>query len=386
MATCSPGLEGLLADELRELGVEGIHEASSAVRFKGSWPDVWRANYWLRTANRVLVELGSCAAGDNEALYQGIRAILLPHRIACLPTRTLLDPARTLAVSATSHRSRLRDTRWVALKVKDAVVDLQRERFGRRASVDTRRPDLPLRVRLHADRATLLLDSSREPLDRRGYRTRSGVAPLRENLAAACVLASGWNGRGPVVDPMCGTGTLLVEAAWWAQGRAPGCLRREWVFSRWPGFEPRMFAKARSAPPGPRRSDGPTRLWGIDRSADAIRSARQNLARAGLASQSVLREGDGHAFSPPAGPGLVATNPAHGERLQLADDQWRLLGDLLKRRYGGWRAVVLAGGESRGKPIGLRPELRLPVRNGPLDARILVFALYEGSLAARAER
>ena len=157
----------------------------------------------------------------------------------------LLTPDRTFAVAATSSGSRLRDTRWIALKVKDAIADAQRARFRRRADVDPRQPDVPLRVWLHDDRATLLLDSSREPLDRRGYRKVSGMAPLREQLAAALVLASGWDGEGPVVDPMCGTGTLLIEAAWIALDRAPGALRESWVFERWPGFDAAAFARVR---------------------------------------------------------------------------------------------------------------------------------------------
>ncbi|HVR28797.1 MAG TPA: THUMP domain-containing protein [Thermoanaerobaculia bacterium] len=399
VATCAPGLEPLLAEELERLGFAGVTPARSAVLFHGGWPEVWRANYWLRTANRVLIEIASFPASGTEDLYAGTSALLggaagrRAPPLAGVDLALLLSPARTFAVSATSSRSLLRDTRWIALKVKDAIADAQRARFGRRADVDPRRPDVPLRVRLDDDRATLYLDSSREPLDRRGYRRVSGAAPLREQLAAACVLASGWDGVGPVVDPMCGTGTLLAEAAWIALGRAPGVLRESWVFERWPGFDARRFAKMRTEGPAfppldeperPRPPEGSddasekarARLFGRDLSPEAIRAARTNLAAAGLGGLADLEVSDGFAFAPPAPPGLIVVNPAYGERLDTSDDEWRRLGDLLKRRYAGWHCAVIAGGPSFGKHIGLRPRRRIPVKNGPLDAKILVFDLY----------
>jgi putative N6-adenine-specific DNA methylase len=200
------------------------------------------------------------------------------------------------------------------------------------------------------------------------------AAPVREQLAAACVLASGWEGTGPVVDPMCGSGTLLVEAAWIALGLAPGHLRAEWAFERLPGFDARAFEAVRKEPlpaPGP-----DVRLWGNDRSAEALRAARANLERAGLLGRTALHRGEAASFSPPPGPGLVLVNPPYGERLGTEIEGWRALGDVLKQRFKGWKAVVLAGGEDRGKHIGLRPRRRIPVMNGPLEARILLFDLF----------
>jgi putative N6-adenine-specific DNA methylase len=387
VATCAPGLEPLLADELRSLGLTGVEPTRSAVRFQGGWTDVWRANYWLRTANRVLIEIATFPAATSEELYGGAAALIpqrgrAASRTPAVAVEDLLVPGRTFAVSATSSRSRLRDTRWIALKVKDAIADAQRARFRRRADVDPRRPDVPLRVWLHDDRATVLLDSSREPLDHRGYRKVSGTAPLREQLAAALVLASGWDGAGPVVDPMCGTGTLLVEAAWIALGRAPGSLREGWVFEDWPGFDARAFARVRSggAPAGV-TPPAALRLHGRDLSTDAIRAARLNLEAAGLAELADLEVADGFAFEPPATPGLVLMNPAYGERLETTDDEWKRIGDLLKQRYAGWRSVLIAGEPSFGKHVGLRPRRRIPVKNGPIDAKILVLDLYAGRAA-----
>ncbi|HBL31929.1 MAG TPA: RNA methyltransferase [Acidobacteria bacterium] len=373
VATCGLGLEEILEAELLALGAAGTVREKGAVTFTGTWEDCWRANLRLRTANRVLVELGSWTGRDGAELAAGARALVTRRP----GTGTLLHPDRSFAIQATCTASTIRDARWVALSVKDGLVDGQRDRWGRRASVDREDPELHLRVRLHRDHATLLLDTSGEPLDRRGYRAVTAAAPVREQLAAACVLASGWDGRGPVVDPMCGSGTLLVEAAWLALGIAPGSLRRHWAFERLPGFEPRGFDAVRREPipaPGP-----DVRLVGHDLSGDALRAARANLEQAGVLDRATLTRGDAFGtpgVEPPPGPGLVVVNPPHGERIETDTAQWRALGDLLKQRFKGWRAVVLAGGPDRGKHIGLRPRRRIPVMNGPLEGRILVFDLF----------
>ncbi len=383
VATCGLGLEELLAGELAALGARDLARERGAVSFRGAWEDCWRANWRLRTANRVLVEIAAWDAPDGDALAAGARALAAGAVVTAEREElvALLHPARSLAVRASVAGSAVRDPQWAALKVKDGLVDGQRDRWGRRSAVDRERPDLALRLRLHHDRATLLLDTSGEPLDRRGYRVASVAAPLREQLAAACVLASGWSGAGPVVDPMCGSGTLLVEAGWLALGRPPGALRAEpgaggWAFERLPGFAAEAFAAVRAEP---LRAPGAEslRLLGVDTSAEALRAAGANLARAGLAERARLARGDAFELEPPAdGPGLVVVNPPHGERLAGAAEQWRRLGDLLKRRFAGWQAAVLAGGPALGKGIGLRPRRRIPVWNGPLEARILVFDLY----------
>jgi putative N6-adenine-specific DNA methylase len=324
----------------------------------------------------VLVELASWEAADGPSLAAGARALIAGRsgRRGGVDLAALLHPDRSFAIQATASASGVRDTRWAALSLKDGLVDGQRDRYGRRSDVDREDPDLRLRLRLHRDLATLLLDTSGEPLDRRGYRAVTTVAPLREQLAAACVLASGWDGRGPVVDPMCGSGTLLVEAAWIALGWPPGRLRRHWAFERLPGYDPRAFTELLQEPLAARGPD--VRLFGSDLSAEALAAARTNLERANLLDRSSLARGDAAAFEPPAGPGLVIVNPPHGERLGTGVERWRALGDLLKQRYKGWKAAVLAGGEDRGKHIGLRPRRRIPVMNGPLEGRILVFDLY----------
>lgn len=382
VATCALGLEELLAAELAGLGIEGARQRG-AVLYRGGWDEVYRSNWRLRTANRVLVALDRWPAADGDALAAGARALVeSPRRSwAGLSSESLFQPHRTLALRATSSSSQIRDVRWVALRVKDGLVDAQRALHGKRSSVDRRDPDLPLRVWLRDDRATLLLDTSGEPLDRRGYRLDGGEAPVREPIAAACVLASGWEGAGVVVDPMCGSGTLLAEAAGIALGRAAGEHRAGWAFERFPGFDGERFQAIRREPRTVLNRD--LRLVGVDRSRAALAAARANLGRAGLLDRVQLVEGDGLAFDPPPGPGLLLVNPPYDERVRAEPEQWRRLGDLFKQRYAGWRVAVLAGDRDRGKHIGLRPSFRLPVRNGPLDARILGFTIYEGSAGRR---
>ncbi len=375
VATCALGLEEFLEAELRNLGVSNCNRERGAVTFSGTWDDVLRTNWRLRTANRVLVELAAWDGSSAEALEAGAGR-LVESTLAWdgLKAVELFDPSRSFAIRATTARSHIHDTRWVGLKVKDGIVDAQRRRFGRRASIDRKNPDLHLRVWLSRDQATLLLDTSGDPLDRRGYRVATSEAPVRENLAAACILASGWNGLGPVVDPLCGSGTLLAEAAGVALDLAPGRHRTRWAFERLPGFDRAAWESLRQE--GTRVPETELRLLGVDQSPAAIEAASANLRKAGLARLSSFEVGDAYSFQPPAGPGLLAVNPAYGERLEENRDQWPRLGDLMKQRYAGWKAVVLAGGEGLGKHIGLRPSRRIPVRNGPLDARILLFDLY----------
>lgn len=379
VATCGLGLEELLEAELRELAARDLRRQRAAVSFTGTWKDAYRANWRLRTANRVLLELGSWDGSDGDALAAGAgEMVTTPRSWGGLRSDALLRPERSFAIRATSARSKIRDARWVGLRVKDGIVDAQRRHHGGRATVDRSDPDLMLRLWLFEDRATLLLDLSGESLDRRGYRVVPGAAPVREQIAAACVLASGWDGRGVVVDPMCGSGTLLAEAGAIALGLAPGRLREGWAFEKLPAFDRAAWEEVRREPIPALGPD--VRLYGVDRAPSAIRAAEENLARAGLAGITTLEATDAFVFEPPpealGGPGLFLVNPPYGERIDQEEDLWPRIGDLLKRRYAGYRAALLAGGEDRGKSLGLRPERRLPVKNGPLEARILVLDVY----------
>ena len=380
MATCARGLEPIVARELAALGhpidESAVHPVGG-VEFEGDLVDAIRACWRLRAANRVVLELASWPAPDDEALYRGALSLLDADENGPLSPTALLDPARSFAVEATSSKSKLRDTRWIALKVKDGIVDAQRRRFGSRASVDRRQPDLALRVRLHDDRALLTLDLAGEPLDRRGYRVATHGAPLREQLAAAAALAVDWSGLGAqatILDPMCGSGPLLAEAGAIAFGLAPNRLRARWAFENLPGFERSAFDAVRAETISPLTPEA--RLVGFDRDPAALAAARKNLETAGLADRLELATGDAFALEAPGDSGLLLVNPPYGERLESGAADWRRLGDLLKRRYRGWRAVVVAGDPALGRELGLKPKRRMPFWNGPIEARFLVLELW----------
>lgn len=388
VVTTSLGLERFVAEELREIGIAGATEDHGAVTFEGTWRDVWRANLRLRTANRVIVELGTWNGHDGDALHAGARNLVRKRNVVGgLEVGRLLSPERTFSIRATTSRSQVTDTRWVALRVKDGLVDGQRDRHGRRASVERDDPDLPLRLRLHKNQATLLLDTSGESLDGRGYRLETLGAPVREHLAAACVLAARWNGGngdGAVYDPMCGTGTLLAEAGWWATGTPPSVLRpaSSYAFSRLPNFDAEAFeAMRREEIPAPAPD---VRLFGADGDSRAMVVARRNLDTAGLLERVDLRVADAFSTAPPKGPGLFLANPPYGERLEAERELGRRLGGLLKelpREHGaGWTAVILVGEEGDAAlaaaiedGLGAGPTRTHPVKTGALDARILVF-------------
>lgn len=379
VATCARGLEPILYRELAGLRCQALEPDVGGVRFRGGIEDAVRACLRLRTANRVLLELARFPARDDAELYWGLFHAFQEAPKTALSLATLAHPQRTLAFRATSQRSQLRDTRWVCLRAKDALVDAQRQRFGKRSSV-SEEPDLPLRIRLLQDEATLLLDLVGESLDHRHYRLRGGIAPVRETLAAALVLAAEVSQPGVVVDPMCGSGTLLAEAAAFYLGLPPLRLRQRWKFEDWPGFSEALSKVRSERLPAPAPE---TRFLGWDRSPLAIQAARTNLKAAGLDHQIELEVADAFKRSKPVDEGLLLLNPPFGDRFRIHDLFWQRLGDWLKNRWSGWRVGLLAGHPELVSSLGLRPSRRMAVFHGPLDARIVILDLFPGSWRAR---
>jgi len=378
VATCGLGLEEILAGELRQLVSGRIDIDRGAVRFSGTWADCWRANWRLRVANRVLVELASWAAPSDDALHHGISSFLLGRKvrrgqIALEGLPELFHPQRSFAIQASCSASTVTDSRWAAMKIKDGICDAQRSLYGERSTIDKESPSLPLRLRLHRERATLLLDSSGQSLDRRGYRRVTGDAPARENLAAACILAvDRWGGQGPIADPMCGTGTFLVEAAFISKGRAPGWLRKTWAFQAFPSFDAEAWrAIRREFPPSP---DPDVQIYGGDIKAEAVRAANVNLQAARLEDQSFIRRGPLRQWQPPSPRGLLMMNPPYGKRIEGEARLWQDMGELLTGRCRNWAAVILDGPERRWRSMRIAPYRVFEVHNGPLEAEIVVFA------------
>jgi putative N6-adenine-specific DNA methylase len=369
-APTGAGLEQILAAELRSIGARDVAPATRGVAFRGSWETVYKANLWLRTAHRVLVSLGEFDAPDRQSLYDGARAIDWTRQMS-------VD--QTLAVDAVSHRSELSHTQFASRVVKDAVVDLFRDRFGRRPSVDPRGADLRINARLRADRCTISIDTSGPRLHRRGYRPTFGVAaPLKETLAAGLLLLAGFDGTAPLVDPMCGSGTLLVEAALIARNVAPGSLGRSFAFTNHPSFDRALWKQLlREARESIRDVEGcPVR--GSDISPEAVRVARAAVAGAGVDDLVIVRRVDLAALEPRAG-GRVVTNPPYGERLgeiKGLAGLYETLGDVLKRSCREMTAHVLVGSKFLAGRIGLRPSRRDVLWNGPIECRLLHYDIY----------
>jgi len=374
-ASAPRGIEPLLADELRALGAGDVKETRAGVMFTGDLTLAYRVCLWSRVANRVLLPLAQFPAPTPEALYDGVRSI---------DWSTHLDQNGTLAVEFNAYRSAITHTHYGALKVKDAIVDQFRERTGVRPSVATNEPDVRINVYVHADVASLSIDLSGESLHRRGYRADTVTAPLKENLAAAILLRAGWPAiareGGALVDLMCGSGTLPIEAALMASDSAPGLDRSYYGFLRWRGHDAASW-EALLAEAHARRAAGIKKLpaiRGYDSDPAAVRVALVNVERAGLTGRVHIErryladcrsEHVEHA-------GLVVVNPPYGERLGEESELpglYRELGSVLKRCYEGWRAAVFTGNPELGKVMGLRAHKMHVLYNGAIECKLLHF-------------
>jgi len=379
-ATTAKGMEGVLAVELAELGAGAVEERRAGVAFQGTLETAYRTCLWSRVASRVLLPLATFPAPDPAALYEGVRGI---------DWRDHLGPAATLAVHCTTSRSRLTHSHFAALKTKDAIVDQMRDRSGRRPSIDVARPAVRVNLRVHEDRATVSLDLSGEALHRRSYRASATAAPLKENLAAAVLLLADWprlaREGAPLLDPMCGSATLLIEAALIAGDIAPGIARTYFGFLGWRGHDAGLWARL-SEEAAERRIDNPKRLpsiRGYDVAAPAVRFALANIERAGLHGGIHVERRELSACEPPPArvarrPGIVVTNPPYGERLgdrEALVPLYAMLGDILLRRFPGWTGYVLTGNRELGGRVGLRPARRHVLYNGPIECRLLVFPI-----------
>jgi putative N6-adenine-specific DNA methylase len=368
-ATASAGTEDLLADELHALGVRGVGTGRGVVRFGGDLLDAMRVCLWSRIAMRVLLPVADFAASDAGALYAGARDVRWEE---------YLNEGLTFAVDAVGRTAALGHTHFTALMVKDAVVDVLRERRGARPSVNVDDPDVSIVAHLANGRAQLALDLAGEPLFKRGWRLMQTEATLKETLAAAILRACGYDGTRPLVDPMCGSGTLAVEAGLIAQHHAPGVHRRLGI-ERWASFDSASRAALRGmreeARRGVRRGAPP--VIASDRDPEAVRATRANVKRAGLPIQ--VRLADARTLAPLDPPGFVVVNPPWGKRLegggrrQLKTFFWQL--GQAWRGLHGHRLAVLAGGPEFESAFGVRPRSRRMLWNGPVRCVLLVYDL-----------
>lgn len=370
--TAAAGTVDLLAAELQALGVQALRESRAGITCRDSLEAAYRACLWSRVGLHVLWPVARFEAGDADALYAG--ALQVDWSLH-------MSAARTLAVDVSAAAGIAVHSRYAAQRVKDAIVDQFRERQGRRPSVDVTAPDLRVNARLERDAAILSIDLAGDSLHRRGYRERQMAAPLKENLAAAVLLRAGWPelaaAGAAFVDPMCGSGTLPIEAALVAADVAPGLLRRRFGFEGWLGHDAACWRRLREEAEA-RRARGRIaqgRVFGFDADAAAIRIARDNARRAGLGDViSLQRCALDSLPAAPAPAGLLATNPPYGERLGQGEDLERLyetLGRKLREGYVGWRAAVLTGNPPLGRALGILAHRSHRLMNGPIECRLL---------------
>jgi putative N6-adenine-specific DNA methylase len=365
------GLENVLAEEIKALGGAAVAPGSKAVVFAGDTLLLYRANRELRTASRILVPVHRFTAGDEAALYRGVQQ---------LDWRRFMDLKTTFAVFAVASSSHFTHSQYAALKTKDAIVDQFRNRSGRRPSVNPLDPDLRIHLHIRGESCSLLLDSSGKPLYQRGYRTEPTAASLNEVLAAGLVLLSGWHGRTPLLDPMCGAGTILIEAALLATGTPPQHRRRHFGFMRWKDFNPETWHRAVSL--GQAAGLEPIApIWGSDISEPAMRACRRNVLNAGMQAHIRLESVALQDRGVPTVPTTLIINPPYGERMAVPDVEefYRMIGSQLKRRFAGHTAWVLGRRTPALKAIGLRPTGQRVLFNGPIECLFQRFDLFEGS-------
>jgi len=385
-ATCPKGLEYLLRDELVAIGAHEVREALAGAHFSGTLETAYRACLWSRLASRILLPLAEFDAADDDALYAGVQSLDWSQHLAA---------HATFAVDAGTAQSKLTHSQFIALRVKDAVVDQFRQRDGTRPGVDTDEPEVRINLRLRRDRATLSLDLAGSPLHRRGWREVQGEAPLKENLAAAMLLRARWPevyaAGGALLDPMCGSGTLLIEGALMAADVAPGLRRGYFGFLGWQQHDIAVWRGLLDEANG-RAETGLRSLRAVFSGSDAdprmVQTAKRNAQEAGVAGFFTLDRHDMAHVAPPAGIGygLVITNPPYGERLGERAEMpqlYRTLGDTLRTRFTGWRAAVLAGDAELGRAMQLHADKRYALYNGALETLLLTFDLKPRDAAAR---
>jgi putative N6-adenine-specific DNA methylase len=375
-ATCPRGLEELLAEDIAAAGGTDVSATHGGAGFAGNKETCYRLNLESRIATRVLRRLSSAEFRNEADIYRIAYDVDWPSQF---------DVARSIRIYVTAIRAPFKSIEFITLKVKDAVCDRFRAEVGKRPDVNTAAPDIRIHLFVTDKVATLYVDTSGEPLWLRGQKIAKVAAPLKENLAAGILRLAGWTPGTPLLDPMCGSGTLLLEAAGMALGDAPGLARdmKDFGFTRLNDYEPSLWKRLCIAA-AERRVTAPEQLpiWGSDSDDDAVARTQQNLAHAGLDDLIEVRRADLLEIAAPATSGILVTNPPYGERLGEAEELavfYPRLGDALKQRFAGWHCWFLSADPRLPKLIGLRPERKIPIFNGALECRLYGFPVVAGS-------
>lgn len=365
------GLEEVLAQELIELGANDVQIGRRMVSFSGNQEMMYRANFCLRTAVRILKPISHFRARNADEVYKAVKEI---------EWKDILDLDTSFVVDTTVYSTEFRNSKFVAYKVKDAIVDYFMEREGKRPNISVANPDLRLNIHIAEDNCTLSLDSSGESLHLRGYRTATVEAPINEVLAAALIKMSGWKFDCDLIDPFCGSGTILVEAALMARNIYPGVFRQKFGFENWKDFNPELLSSIFEDDSNERTFEH--RIVGSDINLRAVEAALANAKAAGVADLITVEQREIRDFKKPEMPAVLITNPPYGERLRPEDlsDIYRTLGEKLKREFQGGEAWIISSREELFDSMRLRPSFKVPLQNGSLDCELRKYVTFEGKL------
>ncbi|MGJ5634241.1 THUMP domain-containing class I SAM-dependent RNA methyltransferase [Nostoc sp. CALU 1950] len=369
-ATVARGLETLAAQELEQLGAHSVEPGFCGVAFEGDRTLLYRVNLWARLPFRILVNIDEFPCQNADDLYRGIQTIDWVN---------YLTPDMTLAVNVTGKNQHLNHSHFTSLQVKNAIVDQQKENLGERSNVELHDPDVRVNVHIERDFCTVKLDSSGNSLHRRGYRPAVGVAPLKESLAAALIQLSGWEPNQMFYDPLCGSGTLPLEASLKALNIAPGLFRESFGFETWLDFDLSLLEKLLQEAKDSQLDTLPAPIWGSDRDENIIEQAINNAQNCGVDNHVWFSQMELADVVAPADSGILFCNPPYGERLGQDSDLgafYKLLGDVLKQRFKGWTAFVLSGNKELSQSIGLKSSRRIAVYNGALPCQLMKYELY----------
>lgn len=370
VASTLQGLEEVLAGELRSIGGNDVRVGKRAVFFTADKDLVYKANLRLRTALRLLMPIKRFRAEDEDVLYNQVKAIAWDDHF---------DIDKTFLIRTTTSGPVFTHSHYVALKCKDAIADFFRDKYGSRPSVDSREPDIVIHVKIWNDDVTISLDSSGDPLNKRGYRQREAIAPLNECLAAGMLLIAGYDGKTDFIDAMCGSGTLCIEAAMIAHRIAPGLMRDNFAFMHWKDFDEELFGVIREATVNRLREES-INIVGMDTDFFALDLARQAAKDAGLEDAIDFRIGNFFKEAPPKPPAILIMNPPYDERIKVDDIEklYSDIGDRLKEGYAGHKAWILSGHVEAMKRIGLRTFDTHHLMNGKIPCRFSGYRLYSG--------
>ena len=364
------GLEPLLAQELTQLGANNVQIGRRMVSFTGDKELMYRANFQLHTAIRILKTIKHFKARSAEDVYEAVKQIEWQKYI--------LD-GKTFAVDSVVYSEEFRNSRFVTYKVKDAIVDQFREQTGNRPNISVTNPDIRLHIHIAEDNATLCLDSSGESLHRRGYRQESVEAPLNEVLAAGMILMTGWKGECDLIDPMCGSGTIAIEAALIARNISPGVFRKEFAFEKWPDFDADLFDEIYNDDSKEREFEHT--IYGYDIDMKAVNTAAINVRAAGLTNEISIEQADFNDFKGHPEKAIMVTNPPYGERISTPNllAFYKMIGDKLKKNFKDNEAWILSYRQECFEQIRLKPSIKVPLYNGSLECEFRKYSLFDGS-------